>query len=284
MFERVVLCTDLSVESESALVGAHALRYFGASVVVLTHMTDVFHGGECFGRDADDVFERQAASLESFGFKVHVDTIVGYPALSLDEVAKRFAATLIVVGESGRVVFDAPFSGSPATDLLLLADTPVLVTTTSWAENQVASSRCLLERVLYCTDFSESAESAFECLEGLVPLGVGSVTLLHVQDVPRLVQEGRTHIGEFDRVDRARLAALRQRLTDVDRISVECEMVHGSPSDALAERASGGDYSLVILGNRGRGSAGSLLGASSDRLVRESSIPVLLVPAKHAVV
>ncbi|MDP2233101.1 MAG: universal stress protein, partial [Actinomycetota bacterium] len=273
MFERVVICTDLSEESDRLVNCVGELKILGMREVVLTHVVDIFGDSES-GRDrhADEaVFEQQIQVLESRGLKVHIDAPLGYPAFSLDEAARRFGASLIVVGSHGKGVFDAPFSGSVSSDLVLLSETPILVTSLKALGDQQACTlvcRRILDHILYATDFSKAAERAFSKLEQVVELGAKDITIVHIQDRERIEREGRGRVEEYDRRDEKRLAYLRERLRSAGATQASYDLVYGTPADELAMRAESGEFTLIVMGNRGRGSQGSFLGGASDRVIR----------------
>lgn len=284
MFEKAVVCTDLSEDSDCLVGCAGELRILGISEAILTHVVDVFgQTPTCTlaGPEADQAFERQIATLEDCGIVVHVEAPIGHPAFSLEEVRQRHGATLIVVGSHGKGVFDTPFSGSVSSDLLQLSETPVLVASfAGLAREGGVACATILGHVLYCTDFSESAGRAFSCLEELAGIGAREFTLMHVQDKRRIDDEGPGLLPEYDRRDTLRLGHLRERLMTAGATTARIEVVHGSPAEKVAEAAASGRYSLIVLGARGRSQRDTgMLGGVSDRVVRESHTPILLVPA-----
>jgi nucleotide-binding universal stress UspA family protein len=57
----------------------------------------------------------------------------------------------------------------------------------------------------------------------------------------------------------------------------------GDPSDELLALAKELDASLVVLGTHGRsGLSHLLLGSTTEKLIRKSPLPVLVVPIGHA--
>lgn len=52
----------------------------------------------------------------------------------------------------------------------------------------------------------------------------------------------------------------------------------GRPAAVIVDRASSGDYDLVVVGSRGRGEAAALfLGSVSQHVAHGSEVPVLIV-------
>lgn len=284
MYNKAVICTDLTSESDALVGSAVCLRSFGVREVVLTHVTDVFNRDPktLDGKD-EAAFARQIDLLESEDFRVRVEAPLGHPAFSLREVSKNHKASVIVVGAHGSGMFGAPFAGSISSDLLVLSETPVFVAALDAKGNgEFPDPDCaLMSHVLYATDFSETADCAFDSAMTMVGLGASKFTLLHVQDVERIKGQGRA-VEEFDRRDTIRLERYRDRLATAGASEVDVTLVHGSPAEELAARAAGGDFSLMIIGSRGRSErADSVLGGVSDRAVRETRTPMLIVPASE---
>lgn len=288
MFDKAVICTDLTADSDRLVGCAGALRVLGVREAVLTHVVDVFSGGAAAlpGRGAaEDTFERQLAMLEDSGFDVHVEAPMGHPAFSLEEVRRRHAASLIVVGSHGKNVFRGPFSGSISSDLVQLSESPVFVANLNEGDDAASSALVcarVLGRVLFCTDFSDSAEQAFVELRALARQGAREFVLLHVQDRDRVSRAPRDLLPEYDRRDAVRLAHMRTELLDAGAESVEIRIIYGVPGPEIAERAASGEFTLVVMGSRGRGSTrDAFLGGVSDQAVREAQTPLLLVPARE---
>lgn len=284
MFEKAVICTDLGSESDALVSCAGTLSALGLRQAVLTHLVDVFGstpGGAMSTGGAEETFARQMALLEARGITVRVEAPLGHPAFSLEEVRKRHGASLIVIGSQGRGMFDQPLSGSISSDLVQLSEAPVLVA--SFVDGPDEGDMAgLLGNVLLCTDFSSAAHRAFEMVVGLASRGIARVTLCHVQDSPRIESYGGDVLAEYDRRDAVRLAQLRERLVGAGVAEVVTEIVHASPVREIADRAESGEYSLVILGSRGRAEQreDGLLGGVSDRALRRACSPVLLIPAR----
>src|SRR4030042_27881 len=105
MFEKIVLATDLSPAWDEIVACAGEFKALGASEVILTHViTVLFLGGleATLRAEAEPTLEKQKQFLQGQGFKVSVEMPTGLPAYSLNEVARRHGANLIVVGSHGK--------------------------------------------------------------------------------------------------------------------------------------------------------------------------------------
>lgn len=284
MFDKAIVCTDLTPDSDRLVGCAGGLRVLGVREAVLTHVVDIFRdpGGLLLSSyEAEETFERQLLMLEDSGFAVHVEAPMGHPAFSLEEVRKRHAASLIVVGSHGRDAFGDPFSGSTSSDLLQLSATPVFVAAVGAGQGLVGSALArgrVLGKVLYCTDFSEPASTAFAHVVALARLGAKEFVIMHVRDADRESDHDGI-LPDCDRRETVRLAHMREALFEAGAGHVELRIVYGSPAEELARRGASGEFTLIVMGSRGRRTDGNeFLGGVSDRVVREARTPLLLVP------
>jgi nucleotide-binding universal stress UspA family protein len=142
------------------------------------------------------------------------------------------------------------------------------------------------ETILVAVDDSPDARKAVEQAVGLAHrLGAG-IRLMTVVVTPML------SLGDLDASQaeslRARFRAVGERLlrslaplAEARGVPVDTRYVEGVPADEILAEAGKGCL-LLVIGARGAGLAGrdrSLLGSVTDRILRQSPIPVLLVPS-----
>lgn len=183
MFRNAVVCTDLSSCSDGIVKCAEQLSVLGVYDAVLVHIIELDHSGAVPGTDGDAVFERQVEELEYAGITVRVDTAVGYAPYEIERIALEHEAGLIVAGSHGRGLLDGVMSGSVSSDLVRIAQRPILLTA-SFGKNDPervgASCASMLSNVLFPSDFTSTHEHATRLVIELADKGLRSVTLLHV--------------------------------------------------------------------------------------------------------
>ncbi len=104
MFKTIVLATDLSSAWDEIVACAGEFKALGCSRVILTNVivTRFMLGlEENLRSDVRPKLEAQQRQLEAQGFRVEVELPIGMPAASLNDVAARHGADLIVVGSHG---------------------------------------------------------------------------------------------------------------------------------------------------------------------------------------
>jgi nucleotide-binding universal stress UspA family protein len=112
----------------------------------------------------------------------------------------------------------------------------------------------------------------------------GRVRLLHAIDELSVARADYAHDGLAElRAEAVRLLARsadRVRRADVEVDTVLYDQSDGTVASLVADEARGWHADLVVAGTHGRRELGQvLLGRSAERIVRGSSVPVMLVHA-----
>jgi nucleotide-binding universal stress UspA family protein len=141
----------------------------------------------------------------------------------------------------------------------------------------------MFHMILCPIDFSEHSEHALACAMDLSALTGGRLTLVTVVD--ELLNAAAHAAGNGDTVR----AQTQQELHDLlARVSaggrsaarLEIAVVIGQPAREILKRADADGSDLIVMGTQGLGGARRLVfGSTTARVVRESRIPVLVVPS-----
>jgi nucleotide-binding universal stress UspA family protein len=139
--------------------------------------------------------------------------------------------------------------------------------------------------ILVPVDDSPQARRAVEqAVELARKLGAG-VTLMTVVVTPALSLAGleaaqaETIRAGFRTAGERLLATLRS-VAESAGVPAETRQAEGVPAEVILAEAGKG-YLMIVMGSRGAGLEGqdrALLGSVSDRVLRQSPVPVLLVP------
>jgi YjbE family integral membrane protein len=141
-----------------------------------------------------------------------------------------------------------------------------------------------LRRVLLAVDGSDPAVRATEQVIGmrrdLADPGALELHVLHVQrpvsgDVSSFVS-GKT-LDEYYAEQSEAASANALRLLDAAGVAYQSHMRIGSPGETIAGEAAARQADLIVMGTKGQGAAGALLGSVAQSTVGASSVPVLLV-------
>ncbi len=287
MFQKIVLATDLSPAWDEIVACGAEFRALGCSQVILTHIiTDQFSLGLETGwrREAEPKLAVQKRLLEDQGLEVMVETPLGLPGYSLNEVAARHGASLIIVGSHGKALWRENVLGSTASAVLHHTRFPVLLLKVK-VKKEEARTTCrfpgaaLLQHVLYLTDFSEIAENAFTFLEKLAPRGMAQATLLHAVYGTEPATLTSPLLGGIEVTPQQYLQALKERLLQAGVPQVSTQMAPGPPLTIIQGAWLLTEFSLIVMGTQGKGLIKEiLLGSVANNVARLAPCPVLLIP------
>ncbi len=150
----------------------------------------------------------------------------------------------------------------------------------------------MYENILVPTDGSDTAEIAVDHALDLAETYDATVHALYVVDVGHLSislgpeQVDRIQAGQWREMDELRERAESAIDVVTDRaqargIDAVEHVAAGKPHSMIAKYAKNHDIDLVVMGSQGRsGVKRALLGSVTERTLRETRIPVLVVDAR----
>lgn len=146
----------------------------------------------------------------------------------------------------------------------------------------------VLKRILFCTDFSASADAAFGYACGIARASGGRIVVMHVvtstyedpEYVSFVTPDLRMQVDEGirGRVERE----LQERYTALCPADTPCEVlvVKGRPAEKILDVAAREEIDLIVMGSRGQTAMGHLfMGSVAHRVAQRITVPILLVPA-----
>jgi nucleotide-binding universal stress UspA family protein/YHS domain-containing protein len=186
--------------------------------------------------------------------------------------ADQHGVELIAMSTHGRPMLARMLVGSVTDRVIRTSPVPVLVIhppTMSVDLLSPPAGRRL--RVLAPLDGSRFAEEAATMAVGLLRPSLIDLTLAAIQSNPAL-EIGIDDVPVREYLDRA---AARLRAHDVP-VSELFDI--GDPAEQIGRTAVEGGYDLVVMSTHGRGTLSRmLLGSVTDRVVRTSEVPVLVI-------
>ncbi len=296
MFSKVIIATDLSRASMEVVRCACGLTALGTKEVFLVNCIKPWEAvSMAYTVSLDnlkDMLKEQEKILVEQGFKVKSDIISGSAHREINKIAKDHNYSAIIIGSHGHTLSHEVSLGSVASEMIQHALKPIIlikleISKKGEGEENVCkvNSPCseFLSSVLYPTDFSENSDEAFPYLEKLVKDKAKKVTLLHVQDTVKLAKSTKKELAEFDRIDKERLTAMKERLLKANKdTNVKIKILHGKPSIEIINFAEANSPSLVVMGNQGRGFVRDLfIGNVSYTVARKINTSMLLVPSSN---
>ena len=286
MFDKIVIATDLSKSSDAVIGCLGSLRMLGTSKAVLVHAL-----GLKYMKDVTPILVDlaephlldQKQTLEQQGFTADSRIAYGVPMEEVNRIAREENASLIVVGSHGATCTQELLLGGAALAILHYAHLPVLLVRLkiSGKESHLHSEvacRDFFRRILYATDFSETAERAFPYVEKIVEAGFKHLTLLHVQEKSDLSKHMEHRLEEFTQIDRERLERMKDRLLKLGADDIQIEIPYGSPLQEIIRYASQHEHSLIVMGSKGRGFLAEVfMGSVSHGVALHADVPLLMI-------
>lgn len=205
----------------------------------------------------------------------------GSPGMQISEAIAEHEPDLVVLSTHGRSGISRAVVGSVAESIIRHSPVPVLALRPGLPVSSV-DAKC----ILFTTDGSEGAAQAAPwargwadaCNSELVALWVVedpvSVPLMDWSLFPEVREE--TVYQELEALARH---TAKESLSQILGDKVEYHVRHGSPSVEISAEAASGKHDLLVMATHGRSGVKRLvLGSVAERVLRETAIPMLLVP------
>ena len=146
------------------------------------------------------------------------------------------------------------------------------------------------KKVLFCTDFSDNADYAFNYAYGIAKRDEGLLYILHVipENPQKAYVEGFLSTENLEKIQKAIEEDLDNNYKEryVNKIGNEiiCEFVtkSGREDEEILEFAKKEKIDLIVMGTHGRtGIEHVFFGSVSEKVLRHSPIPVFVIPGKE---
>jgi nucleotide-binding universal stress UspA family protein len=155
--------------------------------------------------------------------------------------------------------------------------------------NTAALPETRFKRILFCTDFSESADAAFEfALDAAMRRPGSTLYLLHVIQEPE-AQFWKSYMAEVDNVDAEAKQAIDAKVAAAylarvpAGLDLKLEFRIGPDAATILEFARAERIDVIILGRHGHSRVGqALFGSVAEKVVRKADCAVLVVPLSYA--
>lgn len=234
--------------------------------------------------ERQDYMSHLAQQVESAsGLHVSVEHLVGRPGEVLPTLAELNGLDLVVMTTYGRGLFGQAALGSVADQVLRKGTSPlVLVRPDEAAPDVNLTPAKPIRRILVPLDGSEVAETA---LQESVLMSGGEPTelvLLRLLAFP-MAPADRDVVRAEKKAAEVYLQGIAERLTSWNCSVTTRAIEEASPWTGIVDFAESNAIDLIAMTTHGRGGAARLLlGSIANRVVRMSSVPVLLFHPERA--
>jgi len=289
VFEKIIVVSDLSKSSSSFISSLGEMKYYGVRKCLLLQCMGI--GGaigmeESYNEIAFSIFgkilQKQKESIQKQGYDVETRVLSEEMGDDINSIAIEEDYSLIIVNARQDSASGKQFFNPVADYLIHSAQKPVFLARLMKKENETGNCR-IGSNILFPTDFSDNAGIAFDyILQMAGSVNINKITLMHVQDKPRLSPYLDSRIEEFNEVDSLRLQNLKKALNAAGCIEVNIILKYGFTSLEILNAVRDCDIDIVVMGSQGRGFVNEFfLGSVSHNIARNSQSSVLLIPGKR---
>ena len=294
MFERILFPTDFSVYANAVTACLPSLQTAGVKEVILLHViraSDVplpetynLESYKYIRWSVEEQLNLLRMVMEGHGLRVRTRIEYGSPVAEIIRAAQEERVSMIMIGAQGTTLTQELMIGSTAFEVMRRSQVPVLLEKAKVVREE-GHNRCrwacaeMFQRVLHPTDFSESADQAYQIVESLRAAGTREVILLHVQDERILKHRTPEQLVAFDQEDRDRLNERCHHLEDLG-FKARWFIRQGNPAQETTQTADEIKAGLIAIGSQGRSAIRELLtGSTLESVVRTAKQPVLILRA-----
>ncbi|MFQ3580492.1 MAG: universal stress protein [Chloracidobacterium sp.] len=223
------------------------------------------------------------------GLDAHAMLAEGDPATEILRVAREKDVSLLVMATQRRGFLARPLIGSTALAVLEESPCPALVARPpcrDFVYYKGAETTIALNRILLATDFDPVTDAAKQLAFDLAKAHDAKVTALHAIHIVLGYFPMRAKSGEDDAVAlvrrnaEARFEGLASEAAAAG-IKFESRLVDGRAYEATLKTAQELEADLIVMGCGDR-QAGQPLGHHVERVIRETTCPLLVVPPAAA--
>jgi nucleotide-binding universal stress UspA family protein len=298
-FVHAVVALDQSDASDLIIDAIPHFKKFGTKKVTLVTVVSIPYTGE----RTEFNTEKQSRKLEAYKktLEAHdliVDTELRsgtyfYPPSEILTSAEEHDADFVIIGSRGQSKVQEMLLGSTASEVLQRSRLPVFLINIDMVQIEEDSDKRklvitqsidkTLDHVLHATDFSDTADRAFDVVRALDEEGkIKKISFIHVQGHHAIALKDPASLEQLTGKNREQLDEMRNLLSDHTRNSSDVIITFGTPGKEIINAIDENNITLVVMGSQGKGFVHEFfLGGVSSQVTRFTKIPVLLVPAER---
>jgi len=275
LWEKMVIATDLSEASDKIISYIVLYGRFLPKEAKLVHVISVESAGgleKILKKKEKSIIEKQEKELKAAGIVTSYDLSYGIPFVEINRIIADEGYKLLVLSaynkQRAKILL-----GSISDSIISNIKIPTLLIKCPEFKSDVCRSFSVGGNILFPTDFSDNALTAFEVMVNVASQLNSKVTLYHV------------HGGFFHRIPmsernkRKRLAVFEKVLSDYGIKEVKTKISKGNLKTTLIREINSNRYDLVIMGTRGKSlSEGILISDIAHAVAWKSNTSILFVP------
>ena len=269
-FKQIMIPLDGSAFAEQALSLAQSLASeFDASLTLISIESNNSSNADEHNNDRLQYLEQVATPLHTAGLKTNRIIEYGTTAHMLHHVAEQHNIDLILMSTHGRSGIKRLLFGSVADQIVQLTQIPLLLLRPS---NNWRSRWTEFRHLLITLDGSANAETILDYAKLFAQRFQSQIILLSVPDQNQS-EESLASIRHY-------LDGIKNHLAE-SNIEVQTRVTGQNAGHTIVQVSQDEEIDLIMLATHGRGGFDRLmLGSVADLVVRHTTCPILLVPAR----
>lgn len=279
-FNKVLLCTDFSIESEKLVQTLYELKDLGLKEVVIFNVVEIDSAGSnapSFQKQKKEALKADQRELEKEGLRVKIEIKIGTPPKDIVQKAEEENVDLILIGSHGKGFIKRILLGSTTFDVIRLSKKPVLVEKYKEVKRDQDYSVIpdKFNKVLLPIDYSSHSMNVLERVKEMKK--IREVLLVSAIEYSQTEEELRETKDKLER----HLGKIRMDLFNAGFAS-NYIIKEGTASKNILDVAENEGVDLVILSKRGEGRIKELLiGSTATTVITNSKAPVLIFPSQE---
>ena len=291
----IIVGTDLSASAKQAYPFAAGIAQRLRATIILVHVDELMEFGFHTAAELNDNLERLAQARQSCleeaedifrsaKLDVTIETREGTPSEQILLAADDHDADMVIVAKQGVRGIERLLLGSTTRRLVRGARRPTMVIPVETA-NKPLTSIASFRRLLAPTDFSDMAQQGLEYTADLAGQLSAELNIVHVLKLPTVISpipgesmmlvpeelRGRMEEDANERLEKV-VAGLNYSKAEIQIL------ISFSVAEALADEAEK-SADLIVVPSHGKGAIkATVLGSTTEELVKRSTKPVLVLP------
>jgi nucleotide-binding universal stress UspA family protein len=288
-----ILCpTDFSDQAYEALLAAADLARDYSAELLVAHVVESLPPLLGGGNDPVAQFQERCRQKEKEGKErleqlinkgkpadIQVSTLIkiGHPAIQVLDWAEEYGVDLIVIATHGQTGWRRALLGSVTERIIKLTTRPVwIIQPKPPARSSAERAFMKLRKILCPTDFSESAGEALKSAASLAGDYSAELLVAHVVESP----SGPGSVPTMEAAAIKNLEAVSERMISA-KVQVRHLVKSGQPAVQIVDLAEKNDADLIVIATHGlTGWRRALLGSVTDRVIRQTTKPMLVIQTK----
>ncbi len=289
-----ILCpTDFSDQAYEALLSATDLAGEYSAELLVAHVVNslplLLGGGHdpvaqfqerCRQKEEDAKERLEQLVTKGIPVKIKARALVkiGSPAIQILEWAEEYETDLIVIAPYGQTGWRQALLGSVTAQIIKMSTRPVWVIQPKPPARSSAERAFMKIRKILCpTDFSESADEALKSAASLAGDYSAELLVAHVVESPPFVPGS---VSTMEAAAVKNLEAVSERMISA-KVQVRHLVKCGQPSVQIVDLAEKNDADLIVIATHGlTGWRRALLGSVTDRVIKQTTKPMLIIQTK----